>query len=454
MGAAMRSETESGRAAARALLGGARAGFGGVRPPDLPGAWTAFDEEVRRVHSRSYPPPPGTRLETRLCDPDGHVREAALRDPKAPLPLVAIRCADWVPAVRDLARQVLAGALAADPGRTLTALVPLVLRLGRREQGGWALELFDTALRAKEPVLAPWARPARPARWGRPARPARTLTGEVPDTVMAWLRRSGDLQVRRYAARLTLESGQFGVRELARRAAVESDPLTSRLWAEAAMAAMAADGPDGGPDDEAVDTLLGGHVPMVRACGVTALRRAGRAAEAARHLTDRSALVRACARWAVKQAGGDPYALCRELIEDPERVFPYAVTGFAECAGRADAPLLRALLDHPAGAVRAAALAGLRPLEGPVDVERLLPLLDDPSASVAREAALCLLSSAVRLDAAPLEARLGADRPAHTRRAAFRLLRARGGAAALRASRALARDPDPSLRALALGPGG
>lgn len=130
------------------------------------------------------------------------------------------------------------------------------------------------------------------------------------------------------------------------------------------------------------------------------------------------------------------------------------MTGFAECAGRADAPLLRALLDHPAGAVRAAALAGLRPLEGPVDVERLLPLLDDPSASVAREAALCLLSSAVRLDAAPLEARLCADRPAHTRRAAFRLLRARGGAAALRASRALARDPDPSLRALALGPGG
>ncbi|MFD6183908.1 HEAT repeat domain-containing protein [Streptomyces goshikiensis] len=450
MGAAVRAEIESGRAAARALLGGARVGFGGVRLPDLPGAWTAFDEEVRRVHSRSYPPPPGDRLATRLCDPDGRVREAALRDPKAPLPLVAIRCADWVPAVRDLARQVLAGALAADPGRTLTGLVSLVLRLGRREQGGWALELFDTALRAEEPVLAPWARPARPARWGRPARPAHTLTGEVPDTVMAWLRRSGDLPVRRYAARLTLDSGLFGVRELARRAAVESDPLTSRLWAEAAMTAMAADG----PDDEAIDALLGGHVPMVRACGVTALRGAGRAAEAARHLTDRSALVRACARWAVTKAGGDPYALCRELVEDPARVFPYAVTGFSECAGRADAPLLRALLDHPAGAVRAAALAGLRRVAGPVDVERLLPLLDDPSASVVREAALCLLPAAVRLDASPLEARVGADRPAHTRRAAFRLLRAGGGAPALRASRALAGDPDPALRALALRPGG
>ncbi|WP_328776779.1 hypothetical protein OHU17_28375 [Streptomyces goshikiensis] len=163
MGAAMRSETESGRAAARALLGGAHAGFGGVRPPDLPGAWTAFDEEVRRVHSRSYPPPPGTRLETRLCDPDGHVREAALRDPKAPLPLVAIRCADWVPAVRDLARQVLAGALAADPGRTLTALVPLVLRLGRREQGAgrWSCSTPRCARRSRSSPRGPARRAPR-----------------------------------------------------------------------------------------------------------------------------------------------------------------------------------------------------------------------------------------------------------------------------------------------------
>ncbi|MFJ6949264.1 hypothetical protein ACISU4_32315, partial [Streptomyces wuyuanensis] len=39
--------------------------------------------------------------------------------------------------------------------------------------------------------------------------------------------------------------------------------------------------------------------------------------------------------------------------------------------------------------------------------------------------------------------------PAHTRRAAFRLLRARGGIAELRAAVILLDDPDPSLRTMA-----
>ncbi|MCX4524913.1 MULTISPECIES: hypothetical protein [unclassified Streptomyces] len=446
MGATARWETDSGRdAAERLLLRGERFGIGGIRRLDLPGAWTAFDEEVRRVHARSYEPPRGDRIETRLCHPDGRIREAALGERNPPLPLVAIRCADWVPAVRERARRVLADALAARPGQTLVDLVPLVLRLGRREQGAWALELFETALRAEEPVLAPLWRPARPARWWRDARPALTMTGEVPDTVMAWLRRSGDLRVRRFAVRLTLDAGLFDVRELARRAAGEQDPLTSRLWAEAATAAMAADG----PDDEAIDSLLGGHVPMVRACGVTALRRAGRAAEAGRYLTDRSGLVRACARWLVRQAGDDPYARCRELVEDPARVSAYAVAGFCECAGRADAPLLGALLGHPDGAVRAAAVAGLRLLDATPDDGVLLPMLDDPSASVTREVYRSLRDAACRLPTGLLAARAVPERPVHVRRAAFRLLRAQGGEAALRAAVTLGEDSDPGLRALA-----
>ncbi|WP_406181504.1 hypothetical protein [Streptomyces sp. NBC_01006] len=445
MGVVTQRQTEEGRAAAEGLLRGGRPGIGGVHRPDQPVSWIAFDAEVRRGHfRRDVAARAADRIEVRLCHPDGRIREAALLAPKPPLPLVAIRCADWAPAVRERARQVLAGALATDPARTLIQLTPLVLCLARREQGRWARDLFEKALGAEDPVLSPWWRPARPGRWWRPARDARTMTGEQPDTVLGWLRRSGDLPTRRFATRITLDAGLFGVRELARRAGEERDPATARLWADAALAELAGDG----PDDEAIDALLRGHIPMVRADGVTALRRAGRHAEAVGHLADRSGLVRACARWLVKQGGGDPYAHCRALVEDPARVSSYAVTGFAECARRSDAPLLRGLLDHPAGAVRAAAVAGLRALEA-TDVELLRPLLDDPSAAVAREASVSLAGVAARLPAEWLLERIAPDRPAHTRRAAYRVLHARGGVIGLRASVELLTDADPALRRIA-----
>ncbi|MFD9336033.1 hypothetical protein ACFWBF_16700 [Streptomyces sp. NPDC060028] len=306
-------------------------------PPEAgPTAWTTFDQEVR-----SSGRPLSNHIAVRLCHPDGRIRASALSapHPPLPLPLVAIRTADWAPPVRERARRVLDQALAADPAGTLPALTPLVLRLGRREHGAWALERFESLLRRGE------------------------------DRALDALLAGEDLPTRRFAARLSLERGAFGVRELARRAAAEHDPATSRLWTDAALAAMAADG----PDDAAVDTLLGGHGPMVRAAGVTALRRAGRAAQAVEYLTDRSGMVRACARWLVRQDGGDPYAHYRELVTDPARVSPYAVAGFRECAERADAPLLRALLGHGADAVRAAAVAGLLPDDA--DPDLLLPLL-------------------------------------------------------------------------------
>ncbi|MFE9930525.1 hypothetical protein [Streptomyces sp. NPDC005533] len=453
-----RQDAQTGRAAAAGLLAGRRVGIGGVRLPDRPAAWTAFDEEVRRARAHGGSLPCFDRPETRLCHRDGRIREAALDGPDPVLPLVAIRCADWVPAVRERARRILGAALTADPARTLTDLTPLVLRLGRREQGAWALERFEAALRAEDPVLAPWWRPARPATWWRAERPAHTRTGEQPDTVLAWLRWSPDLETRRFATRITLDRGLLGVRGLARRAAVEQDPVTGTLWTDAALAALATGGPRDADAavataakadaDAAVDALLGGHLPMVRAAGVSALRRAGRAAEAAHHLTDRSGTVRACARWLLRQDGGDPYAYLRALVEDPDRITRYAVTGFAECAARADAPLLRALLDHPSGAVRAAAVAGLRHLDV-TDLGLLRPLLDDPSPSVAREASRSLRASAGQLPADWLLARIAPGLPRHTRLAAYRVLHARGGVAGLRASVDLLTDEDAGLRVLA-----
>ncbi|MFF3086958.1 HEAT repeat domain-containing protein [Streptomyces nojiriensis] len=383
--------------------------------PGSPAAeWIAFDHTVRRTSYWSYTSPVETPDAVKLCHPNGRIREAALRAPSPLLvELVAIRCADWVPAVRKRARRALAAALAEDATGTLSRLTPLVVRLGRREQGAWALERFEDVLDGDHDLL-----------------------GE--------LRGSADPQTRRFAARLTLRAGLLDVRERARLAAGEPDPVTGGLWTDGALAALAADG----PDDEAVDALLGGHGPMVRSAGVTALRGAGRTAEAAGHLDDRSGLVRACARWVLRQGGGDPYSVCRERLADPARVTPYAVTGFAECARREDAPLLRALLEHSSGQVRAAAVAGLRLLDS-TDIGLLRRLLDDPSAAVAREAARSLSASAGLLPVDWLMARIAPERPPHTRRAAYRLLFARGGVAGLRASVELLTDRDPALRTIA-----
>ncbi|GAA3260186.1 hypothetical protein [Streptomyces lavendulae] len=383
-----------------------------------PGDWTDFDRTVRLPRGRDHAACDhaacdDARIEVRLCHPDGRIRQAALGAADAPLPLIAVRAADWVPAVRTRARQVLERALAADPPGTLRALTPLVLRLGRREQGAWTLERFEAALHAEPSVLA-------------------DLCGDA------------DPPTRRFAARLSLRRAEPAPRDAARRASAETDPATARLWTDAALAAMAARG----PDDEAVDALLGARIPMVRAAGVTCLHRAGRSSEADRYLADRSGLVRACARWLVRQDGGDPYARCRALLADPERVGRYAVAGFAECAGRGDAPLLRSLVDHPLDVIRAEALAGLRLLDS-TDPALLRPLLDDPSPAVARQASLGLCGSAERLPVGPLLELIAPGRPAHTRRAAYRVLHARGGVAGLRASVELLTDHDPALRRIA-----
>ncbi|MGW1638799.1 hypothetical protein [Streptomyces lavendulae] len=405
--------TRPGRAAAEALVNGKGTGSTAELAFARPGDWTEFDRTVRLLHRHPWGAPGDARIGVRLCHPDGRIRQAALGAADAPLPLIAVRTADWVPAVRVRARELLEQALAADPPGTLRALTPLVLRLGRRGQGAWALERFEAALHAEPSVLP-------------------GLCGDA------------DPLTRRFAARLSLRRAEPDPRDAARRAAAETDPATARLWADAALAAMAAGGPDGG----AVDALLGARIPMVRAAGVTCLRRVGRSAEADRYLADRSGLVRACARWLVRQDGGDPYARCRALLADPERVVRYAVTGFAECAGRGDVPLLRSLVDHPLDAVRAEALAGLRLLDC-TDPALLRPLLDDPSPAVARQASLGLCGSAERLPVGPLLELIAPGRPAHTRRAAYRVLHARGGVAGLRSSVELLTDRDPALRRIA-----
>ncbi|MHC6629145.1 HEAT repeat domain-containing protein [Streptomyces globosus] len=475
-------EAGQGRAAALALLRGAAPPAGRLLPsPAGPDAWIAFDEEIRRHGPDPLPEataatfrtrlfaPLGRRLpeppvEVLLCHPDGRVREAALGTPQPPPELVVIRCADWAAAVREPARRLLDRTLADAPAATLVALTPLVLRLARRDQGAWALALFEAALRTDPPLPAAPAR-RDPAR--RPARPA-----DPPRTVLARLCDGADLPTRRYATRLTLDTpvlrDRLTVRDRARLAAAERDPANAAVWADATLKALAAARRDDGGDrgdggergdradrgddeaeaerDQAVDLLIGSPLPTVRAAGVTALRRAGRTAEGVSHLADRSPLVRACARWLTAQDGGDPHDHYRRLASDPSGCSPHAVAGLAESGRTEDVPLLQGLLDHPSGAVRAAAVAGLRRLGADPDRSALLALLDDPSPAAAREAGLSLRPVAEVLDTAHLLSRCTPKQPLHTRRAAFRLLLIQGGTAARQAAESLSSDWEPALR--------
>ncbi|MFF5338378.1 hypothetical protein [Streptomyces sp. NPDC013181] len=423
----MLEDVKDGTAAAERLAGGAplRDTLDVTDPAD----WLALDAAVREVAwYHPHPVPPWeqsaplhadlsrlgeSRLALALCHRDGRIRQEALRQSvRYPglLPLVVIRCADWAGPVREHARRVLGETL--DAGSALD-LVPLILRVGRRDRGAFGVDALGQVLR-------------------------RASRGQF-----AVLFAAPDRAVRRFAYRLAVEDRLLRSAELARAAVTDQDSVVQDLCATAALAAL-------GEDDDyegVLPLLLSARNPRTRSAGVTALRRAERSKEAEPFLRDRSALVRACARYVVRQRGGDPAALYREWCGAPDdpALPPGAVIGLAECGNRADAGLLRPLLAHPAAGVRARAVAGLRALDC-ADAERLRPLLDDPAAGVVRETAAALLPSAGELPADWLLERTGSERPRHVRVGAFRLLDARGGVVALRAAVGLLQDPDVKLR--------
>lgn len=443
---------DEGGDAVRRLLRGAA--LGDVVPADVPDAWPVFDRSVRetpwhlfglRTASGEAPaehplaalsravregaPLTTSELALALCHRDGRTRQAALRRAAGRselLPLTVLRCADWAEPVRDTAREALEGALDADGA---VALLPLVLRVGRRQQGAFAVALLREVLRT--------------------AGPGRTVA----------LLASPDRSARRFACRLAVEEGLLSPARLALTASLDPDTVVQDVCASAALSSLAErPGAGTGTDDmnAVLALLLGARGPRARSAGVTALRRAGRPERAVAFLADRSALVRACARYVVRQGAGtavpgtpatDPAAWYRDrcAAADDPTLPPGAVAGLGECGDRTDAVLLRALLAHPAPGVRARAVGALRALDATA-VRELWVLLDDPAPGVVREATAALLPDAARLPVGELLPRLDPGRPRHVRTSAFRLLAARGGVAALRAAVALLDDPDERLR--------
>ncbi len=423
----MLEDIDGGAGAATRLAGGAP--LHSTLDVADPGDWLALDAGVREMawHRPEFLPAwehtaplPAdltrlgeSRLALALCHRDGRIRQKAVRQSvRYPglLPLVVIRCADWVGPVRDHARQLLREALNVD---SALGLAPLILRVGRRDRGDAGVDVLGRVLR------------------------------QASQGQLAVLFSDPDRNVRRFAYRLAVEGRLLRAAELARAAAGDQDTVVQDLCATAALTALG----NGDAYEDVLPPLLSARNPRARSAGVTALRRAGRSEQAKRFLGDRSTLVRACARYVVRQHGGDPAAWYRErctMPDDPE-LAPGAVIGLAECGNRADAGLLRPLLMHPAAGVRARAVAGLRTLDC-VDAEQLWPLLEDPAAGVVRETAATLLPSAKELPADWLLERTGSDRPRHVRVGAFRLLDTCGGIVALRAAVGLLEDPDMKLR--------
>ncbi|MFH8580115.1 hypothetical protein [Streptomyces zaomyceticus] len=338
-------------------------------------AWTALDEDIRGALRYGALPPahtwfpgedrdlrPGIQeLAVALCGPDGRIREIALayvRDAPALLPLVAIRCADWAEPVRTRARAALEAALPGMPGRpseALDTLASVILRVAGRRHGDAAHELLVQGLR------------------------------EIPETGVTALRASRDRRVRRLAHRTAVDRGLLSPAQLAATAATDPDVVVQDMCANAVLAAVGTADGAGAADGTPLTRLLAARPGRIRAAGVTGLHRAGRAEEAEPFLYDRSALVRACARWVLRQTGTDPLPLYRAACSAGDGMPHHAPLGLAECGDRAtDAPTLWSLTGDERPRVRAAAVAGLRVLDA-VRPGRLAPLLGDDSPRVVRE---------------------------------------------------------------------
>ncbi|WP_411142278.1 HEAT repeat domain-containing protein [Streptomyces sp. x-80] len=382
--------------------------LGGLRPRrDRNAALSEIRDRVERLDE------PG--LAFALCHRNGTVRKAALSraaEYPALVPLIVLRGADWAPPVRDRAQHLLRDILPRLTTEETATLAPLLLRVGDRDRGAFGVELLRETLR------------------------------QAPHRRLAPLLAHADRAVRRFAHRIAVDEQVLTPAELARTAAGDPDTAVQNLCAEAALARMGAD-----EYADVLDALLTARNPRTRSAGVTALRPAGRPAAAQPFLTDRSALVRACARYVLRQYGTDPLPLYRSWCAHPDDAAlpPGAPIGLAECGTRADAELLWPLITHPASGVRARAVAGLRTLDV-TDTDRLRPLLEDPAPAVARETATALLPSADRLSVPWLRQLLAPHRPRHTRLAAFRLLDAQGGILQLRTAVGLLDDADGKLR--------
>ncbi len=353
--------------------------------------WVEFDEAVRlmsgyRRGKRLSRRPSREELAEAACDGDGYLREAAVErlavstDPEA-LPLLLIRCVDWVRPVRELARSI---ALSRLDDTALRAMLPLIGVLRRRSVDDW----MTTLLRSNLPRLLDTA-----------------LTLDDRETRRWFHAEAIGLLSRERLLGIAVGDPDFVVRALCGTALLDRG--------------------------ECVPELLASGAPKVR---MRALALLGPDAALA-HLADRSSAVRSMAQALVLKAGGDPAAHYRALP-----VSFGSLAGLGETGVAADAGLLERRLADDRPRIRRAAVRGLRRIAPESAAVR--PLLTDPSPAVTRQVVTFLRGKPAFVDVPALRNLLSAGHPLHTRRAAAALLRDRDVWLRLHTDLTLLRDPD------------
>jgi hypothetical protein len=320
------------------------------------------------------------------CHGNGHLRQAAVErlaastDPEA-LPLLLVRCADWVRPVRDAAR---AAVLSRVDAPALRLMLPLIAVLSRRQVDDWMTTLFRKNLPSLlDAALALEDRESR--RWAH--REALELLSR--ERLLDIALRDNDFVVRALCGTVLLDRG------------------------------------------ECVEELLAAGAPKVRMRALTLLDHD----VAVAHLADRASAVRSMAQALVLKAGGDPATHYRAMP-----VSPGVLAGLGETGTFADAERLERHLTDDRPRFRALAVRGLRRIAPESTAVR--PLLTDPSPAVTRRVVEFLRGKPALADVPTLQGLLAAEHPLHTRRAGAALLRDRDTWLRLRTDLTLLRDPD------------
>ncbi|WP_410639453.1 hypothetical protein [Amycolatopsis sp. lyj-346] len=363
--------------------------------------WAEFDVEVRNAwwsnqlwsrfpghEARDLGRNPSREvLAEAACHGNGRIREIAVErlgaatGPEA-LPLLLIRCVDWVRPIRERARRAVLSKLDEPAFR---AALPLIGVLRRRAVDDWMTTLFRRALtpRFVDDALALQDRETR--RWVH----AEAIGLLSRERLLAIAVRDPDFVVRATCGNALLDRG------------------------------------------ECVEELLAAGAPKVRMRALTLLG----ADAAVACLADRSSAVRSMAQALVRKAGDDPAAHYRAMP-----VSFGAVAGLGETGTAADTAFLERQLADGRPRIRRAAVRGLRRIAPESAAVR--PLLTDPSPSVTRQVVTFLRGKPPLVGVPTLRALLAPARPVHTRRAAAALLRDRDTWLRLHTDLALLPDPD------------
>jgi hypothetical protein len=193
--------------------------------------------------------------------------------------------------------------------------------------------------------------------------------------------------------------------------------------------------------------MVASTTPLVRAVALGALNSFGEWEAIEATLADRSALVRATARFYLKPHGVDSAGIYRQLLAaDADAVTPGAIAGLAEVGSAADTNVILPFLGHPRVKIRVEAIRALQAIAAAINADDMLALIEENrSPAVTRQATTAILARGAGVDVDRLLALLEPDRPVPVRLAARNLLASRDSAWRLAVNVMLLSDPDEAV---------